>query len=111
MWNDVFKNVPEGECNIFSFDYHGNESDPRKKKEIHPFDTFFDPVSGLIDTQMVKDFLEKLEVTTCVNTEGTPEHTAHQAVLAAAATTPHPTDDGAIDLNDSEIPSDENSDE
>lgn len=106
LWNDVFKNVPEGECNIFSFDYHGNESDPRKKKEIHPFDTFFDPVSGLIDTQMVKDFLEKLEVTTCVNTEGTPEYTAHQAVLAAA--TPHPTDDGAIDLNDSEIPSDEN---
>ena len=111
LWNDVFKNVPEGECNIFSFDYHGNEGDPRKKKEIHPFDTFFDPVSGVIDTQMVKDFLEKLEVTTCVNTEGTPEYTAHQAVLAAAAATPHPTDDGAIDLNDSEIPSDENSDE
>lgn len=55
LWNDVFKNVPEGDLNIFTFDYHGS----RATKSTHPFDTFFDPETGLIDSQMVKDFLDQ----------------------------------------------------
>ena len=57
LWNDVFKNVPEGDLNIFTFEYHGSETDPRAR--MHPFDTFFDSETGLIDIQMVKDFLDQ----------------------------------------------------
>ena len=59
LWNDVFKNVPEGDLNIFTFEYLGDAKDPRTKRETHPFDSFFDPATGLIDTQMVKDFLDQ----------------------------------------------------
>lgn len=59
LWNDVFKNVPEGDLNIFTFEYLGSANDPRTKRETHPFDSFFDPATGLIDTQMVKDFLDQ----------------------------------------------------
>lgn len=88
LWNDVFKNVPEGELNIFTFEYHGSDDDLRTKRDTHPFDTFFDPSTGLIDTQMVKDFLEqnKLKVKQINNTAGAQNNSADSPTTDAEQT-------------------------
>ena len=60
LWNDVFKNVDKGSShNIFRFEYHGTEQElnPNDSKALHPFDHFYRTDNGLINTQMVYDFL------------------------------------------------------